>query len=350
MKVFTKHIRSTVISLALSFFFLISLYPVASSGNQVAQAAVDSNGCQYFPETNFSVCGKFLQYWNFHGGLAQQGFPISGVFEERNAAPPAGDGNIHKVQYFQRARFEEHTENAAPNDVLLGLLGTEQFTARYNPPAKENPVAGCQFFPETGYNVCGAFLEYWQSHGGLAQQGFPISGLGSEQNQAPPAGDGQVHRVQYFQRARFEEHQELGGQTLLGLLGTEQYQPKYASNPPVTVSPPPAAPTPPPPPPVTQPPATQAPAAGVQFISVQGTSPGRYASVTVQTAANAYCTIDYWTPKGTHSVAAGLTPKYADGGGQASWTWLIGGNTTRGTGTVRVSCGGYSASTSITIG
>ncbi len=303
-----------------------------SSSHSVASAAAD---CQNFPETGFQVCGKFLQYWQSHGGLTQQGFPIGNVFNEQNSAPPAGDGKVHKVQYFQRARFEEHTENSAPNDVLLGLLGTEQFSVKYNLPDQESSQAGCQYFSETGFNLCGEFLTYWNANGGLAQQGFPISRVGSEQNQPPPAGDGQVHQVQYFQRARFEQHNELGGKTLLGLLGAEQFKSKYPGSPPASVEPP-----------VTQ----QAPAAGVQFVSVQGTSPGRNASVTVQTSAGAACDIDYYTPKGTYSTAAGLYPKNADGSGLVSWTWLIGGNTTRGTGTVRVSCGGASASTAITIG
>jgi hypothetical protein len=31
------------------------------------------------------------------------------------------------VQYFERAVFEHHPENAAPNDVLLSLLGTLRY-------------------------------------------------------------------------------------------------------------------------------------------------------------------------------------------------------------------------------
>jgi hypothetical protein len=77
------------------------------------------------------VCGRFLDYWRKNGGLAQQGNPISQEFDERNADPPLGDGQTHKVQYFERARFEYHPENAQPYDVLLGLLGTEQFRAKY---------------------------------------------------------------------------------------------------------------------------------------------------------------------------------------------------------------------------
>jgi len=90
-------------------------------------------------------------------------------------------------------------------------------------------------------------------------------------------------------------------------------------------------------------------ATSVQFTAVDGASPGRYASVSVQTSPNASCTIDYVTPHGTDSVAAGLVPKNADANGQISWVWLIGGRTYPGTGTVTVTCGGTSASASIDI-
>jgi hypothetical protein len=96
-----------------------------------------------FNETGFAVCGRFLTYWKTNGGLAQQGFPISGVMDEQNQPPPAGDGKVHKVQYFQRARFEEHLENQPPYDVLLGLLGAEQLQAKKSPtqpPAQPTPT------------------------------------------------------------------------------------------------------------------------------------------------------------------------------------------------------------------
>jgi hypothetical protein len=45
------------------------------------QAQVDA---KYFPETGKSLAGRFLQYWQEHGGLAQQGFPISDVLSEQS--------------------------------------------------------------------------------------------------------------------------------------------------------------------------------------------------------------------------------------------------------------------------
>src|SRR5689334_15253146 len=94
----------------IPILILVMALPILSLSP--AQSANAADDCQYFPETSVSVCAKFLNYWKSNGGLAQQGYPISVVFQERNAAPPAGDGQIHQVQYFQRARFEEHLENS----------------------------------------------------------------------------------------------------------------------------------------------------------------------------------------------------------------------------------------------
>src|SRR5437868_4053962 len=84
-------------------------------------------GCQTFSQTGKTVCGRFLQYWTDHGGLAQQGYPISGEFTEVSDL----NGQPYTVQYFERAVFEKHPENGFPNDVLLSQLGTFQFKRKY---------------------------------------------------------------------------------------------------------------------------------------------------------------------------------------------------------------------------
>jgi hypothetical protein len=86
-----------------------------------------------FPQTGHRVGGKFLDYWNSHGGLAQQGYPISDEFIEISDL----DGKPYKVQYFERAEFEEHPEFAGtPNEVLLSQLGTFAWQAKQAPPAQ----------------------------------------------------------------------------------------------------------------------------------------------------------------------------------------------------------------------
>ena len=80
----------------------------------------------YFPETGHFIIGTFFNYWYGNGGLAQFGYPISEVFEER-----LEDGKIYRVQYFERARFEFHSENADPQyQVLLGQFGRRILNGR----------------------------------------------------------------------------------------------------------------------------------------------------------------------------------------------------------------------------
>src|SRR5215210_7438232 len=98
--------------LLLSITMMLSTALLAGSGPAQAQA-----GSRTFPETGKTVNGKFLTYWDTHGGLAQQGFPISGEMRETSDT----DGKVYTVQYFERAVFEAHPEFASPNDVLLSL-------------------------------------------------------------------------------------------------------------------------------------------------------------------------------------------------------------------------------------
>ena len=117
----------------------------------------------------------FLDYWNQHGGLAQQGFPISDVMGEVSDL----DGKTYTVQYFERAVFEYHPEQTDPQyQVLLSQLGTFQYKQKYPngaPNQQPNQTNGSHLFTETGHWVGGKFLDYWNQHGGLAQQGYPIS-------------------------------------------------------------------------------------------------------------------------------------------------------------------------------
>ncbi|MEO8288661.1 MAG: hypothetical protein ABI670_19760 [Chloroflexota bacterium] len=122
---------------------LLTGYAVGVSSTMTSQAGpLLQNSCQSFPETKQAVCGRFLKYWQEHGGLAQQGFPISSEFQEKSEL----NGQTYTVQYFERAVFELHPENAAPNDVLLSQLGTFQFKRKYG---SGTPGAGATPQPTT---------------------------------------------------------------------------------------------------------------------------------------------------------------------------------------------------------
>jgi hypothetical protein len=204
----------------------------ASTAQQRATAQQEE--CRTFPETGKMVCSSFLTYWKEHGGLAQQGLPVTSVFSEQSET----DGKHYAVQYFERAVFELHPENKPPYDVLLSLLGTLDYKARYPggaPGQKPNDEAGSVLFRETGKRVGGVFLSYWQSHGGLMQQGYPIS----DEFVARSPLDGKEYRVQYFERAVFEYHPENKPpyDVLLSQLGTFQLKRKYPGGDPAAAIP-----------------------------------------------------------------------------------------------------------------
>jgi len=198
------------LSLAAGLTLVVTTLP----GAGISQAQTNS---QTFPQTGKTVSGKFLTYWQSHGGLNQQGYPISGEMQEKSAT----DGKNYTVQYFERAVFESHPEKAAPYDVLLSLLGNFYFQKRHPnaaPDQKASTAADAVLFKETGKHIGGKFLAYWKSHGGLAQQGFPIS----EEFQERSDLDGKTYTVQYFERAVFESHPENAApfDVLLSQLGT----------------------------------------------------------------------------------------------------------------------------------
>ncbi|HEX9990348.1 MAG TPA: hypothetical protein VGE45_17960 [Chloroflexia bacterium] len=211
-----------------------------SANEQQAYARAEMQvGSRTFPETGHTIKGRFLEYWEQHGGLAQQGYPISAEIQEVSEV----NGNTYAVQYFERATFELHPENQPPHDVLLSLLGVLDYREHYPGGAadeKPNAEPGSVLFKETGKRVGGAFLTYWQAHGGLMQQGYPIS----NEFQARSPLDGKTYTMQYFERAVFELHPENRGtpyEVLLSQLGTFKYQARYVTQAQVPSVPRPAA-------------------------------------------------------------------------------------------------------------
>jgi hypothetical protein len=196
-------------------FALAASSPTAAQGDR-----------RTFPETGKTLDGAFLQYWNSHGGLAQQGYPISDVIQETSDT----DGKIYTVQYMERAVFEQHPENQPPYNLLLSLLGVFRYQQKYPqgaPGQVPNNEPNSREFPQTGKRLGGLFLQYWNSHGGLAQQGYPISDEFDEVSDL----NGQTYKVQYFERAVFEYHPENQPpyNVLLSQLGTFRQRAKYGS-------------------------------------------------------------------------------------------------------------------------
>ena len=118
--------------------------------------------------------------------------------------------------------------------VLLGMPGVAATASPIHQPPRPTPTrpilltdpipdpkrAGVQWFAPTGHTLRGAFLDYWNRYGGLAQFGYPIT----EEFFEEVGPDHQQYRVQYFERNRFEHHPENNGtpyEVLLGALGLE---------------------------------------------------------------------------------------------------------------------------------
>lgn len=182
-------------------------------------------GSRFFSPTGHNLSGLFQQYWAEHGGLPQQGYPLTEAFREVSDL----DGRVYTTQYFERAVYELHPTNQPPYKVLGSLLGVFAYQQRYGSagaPGQQASTDNPLLFSETNHTIGGKFRAYWESHGGLAQQGYPISDEFTERNQL----DGKTYRVQYFQRAVFELHPENTGtpyEVLLSQLGTFRLQAKY---------------------------------------------------------------------------------------------------------------------------
>ncbi len=191
---------------------ILTLLGLLLSGAATSLAAARAAGAapaeQCFPPTGFCTQGRFLAYWQQHGGLASNGYPLTAERRER-----LEDGNTYTVQYFERVRLELHPESMPPYNVLLGQFGRRIHPA--DPPVApaDGTAYSAVYFEQTGHNFADksrdkrailigiGFRTYWEQHGGLPQFGYPISEPFDELLE-----DNAIHTVQYFERARFEVH------------------------------------------------------------------------------------------------------------------------------------------------
>lgn len=183
-----RNIIRWVILIALLVLFL----PPAPS---IAQ----SETSRYFPETGYYVSGIFLEKFNSVADpLKLFGYPITEEVIAPGSSPVAG----LRIQYFQKARFEYHPTEAPGSQVQIGDLGSD-LLALEDPGLpllvlpKNHPA--CRFYPETGNQVCYAFLSFFDTHGGTEQFGLPISNIVTVNGRL----------AQYFEKARFEWRPEL---------------------------------------------------------------------------------------------------------------------------------------------
>jgi len=180
-----------------SYWFWLLIIPVLVSVIGVTQTkatAAQEAQREYFPGTGHWVLGDFLiAYRSVAKPELLYGLPITDEF------PSAAAGG-RKVQYFEHVRFELRSDNPLELRVVKSELGRTLYDQE--PPGMVIPLpqgdTGCQFFKETGFQVCYAFLDFFDTYGGIDQFGYPISDLEEHDTFA----------VQYFQFARLEYHPE----------------------------------------------------------------------------------------------------------------------------------------------
>lgn len=168
---------------------------------------VSDPNVRYFPETKHTLSGAFKNFWAGHGDLALFGFPLTEPFEETDA-----QGVKRQVQYFERARLEADPQD--PTKITVGRLGAELTRGQTFPTVTSFAnTADRVYFPQTGHSLGGGFKTFWESRGGVAAFGYPISEEFQENGQT----------VQYFERARFEYHPSAppDRQVTLGQLGRD---------------------------------------------------------------------------------------------------------------------------------
>lgn len=190
-----------------SRWIIFALIIILTSSLGWTNAVAQQSRQRYFPETGHLVSGEFLDaYERVEDPQLLYGYPITEMFRD----PTTG----YYIQYFQKARFELHMDAPAELRVKLTPIGQFIYNAGATIPKLESSL-GCQFFPETGYQVCYSFLEFFKKYGGVAQFGYPISNFEDR--------NGRI--VQFFQIASLEWHPELppGKQVVVSNLGAEYF-------------------------------------------------------------------------------------------------------------------------------
>ncbi len=196
--------RRRILLLALLVLTMLGLVPSTPASAQ--------SETRCFPETGYCISGAIRAYWERNGGLPVFGYPTGPVtiMTIENWTGPA--------QWFERDRLEDHANQSL--GVLAGRLGAERLEQQGRPwvfNGNPSQLPGCRLFPETGYNLCGAFRSYWERNGGLERFGYPIT------TEMTETLEGRNYQVQYFERRRMELHPENQApyDVLLGLLGNE---------------------------------------------------------------------------------------------------------------------------------
>jgi hypothetical protein len=105
-------IRAFIAVILFVSFMLASLWTAPAAAGTASE---------YFAQTSQTVSDPFLSYWRDNGALKIFGYPISPARYELDPS----SGKALWIQWFERARFEYHPDNAPEYQIQLGLLGRQ---------------------------------------------------------------------------------------------------------------------------------------------------------------------------------------------------------------------------------
>jgi len=181
----------TILTAAMVFL----LVPAAAYG---AQGQADG---RYYPETGHTLDGRFVAFFDTHGGAGLLGYPITESF----ALPASGK----TVQYLENARLELGTGGVVQARLGALLAGTPSSMPTPEPGAAEQP--GCRLIAPSEIPICHAFLAFYDANGGTQQFGLPVSEFRME-------GERIVQYFEYFRLDWYPEG-ESGGEMRVAPLG-----------------------------------------------------------------------------------------------------------------------------------
>jgi len=139
----------------------------------------------------FEVAPQFADFYQAYGGVIIFGEPLT----ESLFDPDSGQ----LIQYFTRMRLEldgdPEDDQFLPARITIYALGEWAHAGLTNMTLLPSPEGGLErYFPETGFTVRDAFLDFYQQNNGELLFGPPISEILEEGGK----------RVQYFGNARLE--------------------------------------------------------------------------------------------------------------------------------------------------
>jgi|WetSurMetagenome_2_1015567.scaffolds.fasta_scaffold101866_2 hypothetical protein len=189
---------------AIFFAVLVFLIPAIPGITTLPVLTFAQTNEQYFDETGYTVRGDFLTYFqSVKDPLQIFGYPITDEIQDASSG--------RTVQYFQRARLERNSRGA----VEMAPLGKLLYDQKGTPVTDASNSMACRKFPATGFNVCYAFLRFYDDNKGPNFFGNPISNI--------ELRDGRY--VQYFEKVRLEWRPEMpaGERVVLADLGRIYY-------------------------------------------------------------------------------------------------------------------------------